>query len=186
MSPAGAAHRAERPRLVAPPPPPQPGAPAARGGIPQRPPASERPIMGPPPSRPRQVFCDWKSLLDLTNEISRAGSSFSEAFDSTQIVCVDRDSDQHAHQCRQPLSNIAGPPAQQAAPAQQQPGQAAHGGQTGQQPQLQQQPHRVRREDENSVVVRGTRYTKLECVGRGGSSKVAYRDTMCLLEICCI
>lgn len=28
------------------------------------------------------------------------------------------------------------------------------------------------REDENSVVVRGTRYTKLECVGRGGSSKV--------------
>ncbi|KAK9842292.1 hypothetical protein WJX81_004955 [Elliptochloris bilobata] len=28
------------------------------------------------------------------------------------------------------------------------------------------------REDENTVVVRGTRYTKLECVGRGGSSKV--------------
>jgi hypothetical protein len=36
------------------------------------------------------------------------------------------------------------------------------------------QAPRVRRvrEDENSVVVRGTRYTKLECVGRGGSSKV--------------
>lgn len=28
------------------------------------------------------------------------------------------------------------------------------------------------REDENSVIVRGNRYTKLECVGRGGSSKV--------------
>jgi hypothetical protein len=43
-----------------------------------------------------------------------------------------------------------------------------------QQPQAQQQPPRVRRvrEDENTVVVRGTRYTKLECVGRGGSSKV--------------
>lgn len=42
------------------------------------------------------------------------------------------------------------------------------------QPQQQQQQQRVRRvrEDENSVVVRGTRYTKLECVGRGGSSKV--------------
>lgn len=40
--------------------------------------------------------------------------------------------------------------------------------------QGQAQAPRVRRvrEDENSVVVRGTRYTKLECVGRGGSSKV--------------
>ena len=28
------------------------------------------------------------------------------------------------------------------------------------------------REDENTVMVRNTRYTKLECVGRGGSSKV--------------
>ena len=37
--------------------------------------------------------------------------------------------------------------------------------------QLQQQKRRVR-EDENSVIVRGNRYTKLECVGRGGSSKV--------------
>ena len=36
-------------------------------------------------------------------------------------------------------------------------------------------------EDENSVVVRGTRYTKLECVGRGGSSKVACTGTMCQL-----
>ena len=31
---------------------------------------------------------------------------------------------------------------------------------------------RVIREDENTVLVRRTRYTKLECVGRGGSSKV--------------
>ena len=37
--------------------------------------------------------------------------------------------------------------------------------------QLQGQQRRVR-EDENTVIVRGTRYTKLECVGRGGSSKV--------------
>lgn len=28
------------------------------------------------------------------------------------------------------------------------------------------------REDENMAMVRGTRYTKLECVGKGGSSKV--------------
>lgn len=42
-----------------------------------------------------------------------------------------------------------------------------------QQPQ-QQQPQQKRRvrEDENTVIVRGNRYTKLECVGRGGSSKV--------------
>ena len=40
-----------------------------------------------------------------------------------------------------------------------------------QQAQQQQQKRRVR-EDENSVIVRGNRYTKLECVGRGGSSKV--------------
>lgn len=42
------------------------------------------------------------------------------------------------------------------------------------QEQGQGQAPRVRRvrEDENTVVVRGTRYTKLECVGRGGSSKV--------------
>ena len=39
------------------------------------------------------------------------------------------------------------------------------------QQQQQQQKRRVR-EDENSVMVRGNRYTKLECVGRGGSSKV--------------
>ena len=39
--------------------------------------------------------------------------------------------------------------------------------------QAQQEPPRRRvREDENTVVVRNTRYTKLECVGRGGSSKV--------------
>ena len=38
---------------------------------------------------------------------------------------------------------------------------------------MQQEPPRRRvREDENTVVVRNTRYTKLECVGRGGSSKV--------------
>ena len=42
-----------------------------------------------------------------------------------------------------------------------------------QQAQLQQQQQKRRvREDENSVIVRGNRYTKLECVGRGGSSKV--------------
>ena len=94
--------------------------------------------------------------------------------------------------CRQPLSSISGPPAQQSkAPKQaarvqqgardqpqqhasqqavqpQHPPQQHHGSQ-----QQGQQQHRVRREDENSVVVRGTRYTKLECVGRGGSSKVA-------------
>ena len=40
-----------------------------------------------------------------------------------------------------------------------------------QQQQPQQQKRRVR-EDENTVIVRGNRYTKLECVGRGGSSKV--------------
>jgi hypothetical protein len=28
------------------------------------------------------------------------------------------------------------------------------------------------REDAQTVYVQGTRYTKLECVGRGGSSKV--------------
>ena len=39
------------------------------------------------------------------------------------------------------------------------------------QQQQQQQKRRVR-EDENNVIVRGNRYTKLECVGRGGSSKV--------------
>lgn len=33
-------------------------------------------------------------------------------------------------------------------------------------------PPQKPREDENSVCVRGTRYAKLECVGRGGSSKV--------------
>ena len=66
--------------------------------------------------------------------------------------------------CRQPLANISGPSAQQSAPARQQPQQHAHS--------QQQQQQRARREDENSVVVRGTRYTKLECVGRGGSSKV--------------
>ncbi len=101
--------------------------------------------------------------------------------------------------CRQPLSNISGPPVPQSAA----PLQAAHAQQSSQrstQPQQQQHQHqqhatqqpaqqpqqqqkqqhgaqgqqqqRVRREDENSVVVRGTRYTKLECVGRGGSSKV--------------
>lgn len=52
-----------------------------------------------------------------------------------------------------------------------QPRQQQQQEQHGAQPQGQQQ-HRVRREDENSVVVRGSRYTKLECVGRGGSSKV--------------
>ena len=95
--------------------------------------------------------------------------------------------------CRQPLSSISVPPAQQSA-APQQGGHLQHSAQP--QPQQQhasqqtvqpqhppqqhhgaqqqgQQQHRVRREDENSVVVRGTRYTKLECVGRGGSSKVA-------------
>ena len=41
-----------------------------------------------------------------------------------------------------------------------------------QQAQQQQQQKRRVREDENSVIVRGNRYTKLECVGRGGSSKV--------------
>ena len=116
-------------------------------------------------------------LILLVRLAELGALSLSKAFDITQDGCVDWGSDQHARQCRQPLTNISGPPAQQAAPAQQQ---------TGQQPQPQQQPHRVRREDENSVVVRGTCYTKLECVGRGGSSKVAYRDTMCLLENCCI
>ena len=41
-----------------------------------------------------------------------------------------------------------------------------------QQQQPQQQQKRRVREDENTVIVRGNRYTKLECVGRGGSSKV--------------
>ena len=46
--------------------------------------------------------------------------------------------------------------------------------------QVQGQAPRARRvrEDENSVVVRGTRYTKLECVGRGGSSKVYKVSTL--------
>lgn len=87
-----------------------------------------------------------------------------------------------AAHCRQPLSSLSGPPAQQSAAPQQQhqphpqPPQAPHAQQhAAQQPpaqQQQQQQHRVRREDENSVVVCSTRYTKLECVGRGGSSKV--------------
>ena len=98
--------------------------------------------------------------------------------------------------CRQPLSNISGPPVPQSAafpqavhvqPSPQQNAQPhqqqqQHASQQPSQPSQQQQKqqhgaqgqqqHRVRREDENSVVVRGTRYTKLECVGRGGSSKV--------------
>ena len=53
--------------------------------------------------------------------------------------------------------------------------QHAHG-------QQQQQQQRGRREDENSVVVRGTRYTKLECVGRGGSSKVGFFTVLIMLS----
>lgn len=33
-------------------------------------------------------------------------------------------------------------------------------------------PTAIAREDENHVVVRGIKYTKLELVGKGGSSKV--------------
>lgn len=62
---------------------------------------------------------------------------------------------------------------------QQQLQQQPHQQLSHQQQQLQQQSHqqsqpqkRRVREDENSVIVRGNRYTKLECVGRGGSSKV--------------
>ena len=32
------------------------------------------------------------------------------------------------------------------------------------------------------MVVRGTRYTKLECVGRGGSSKVGFSTVLMILS----
>ena len=66
--------------------------------------------------------------------------------------------------CRQPLANLADVQSHKPqAPA------AAHA-QEGK-PHAAPRQRRVR-EDENMVMVRGTRYTKLECVGRGGSSKV--------------
>lgn len=56
-------------------------------------------------------------------------------------------------------------------------GRPAHVARSTDQPQQQQVQHQQQqkrrvREDENTVIVRGNRYTKLECVGRGGSSKV--------------
>ncbi|BDA45731.1 probable dual specificity protein kinase Ttk at C-terminar half [Coccomyxa sp. Obi] len=124
------AAKSERPRLVPPPPPPTFAArPQAPPALPEAGPggaehaAAARPVMGPPPSRPRQPL-----------------SSISAP-----------------QQQQQPAAQPAGP-APSAAPGPSQQGQAPRA-------------RRVR-EDENSVVVRGTRYTKLECVGRGGSSKV--------------
>jgi hypothetical protein len=38
------------------------------------------------------------------------------------------------------------------------------------------QPRRRVIEDENTIVVKGITYTKLECVGRGGSSKVGREE----------
>ena len=43
--------------------------------------------------------------------------------------------------------------------------------------------HRRVREDENMVLVRSTRYTKLECVGRGGSSKVFKVLAQCCVKL---
>lgn len=42
--------------------------------------------------------------------------------------------------------------------------------------QAQQQQRRRVIEDENTIVVKGISYTKLECVGRGGSSKVGWAE----------
>jgi len=81
---------------------------------------------------------------------------------------------------RPPLASLAGePPAAPDGAAAAQPGAGALGAPAAPPPgapaaaaaPAPPRPRRVR-EDENTVVVRGTRYTKLECVGRGGSSKV--------------
>ena len=72
--------------------------------------------------------------------------------------------------CRQPLANLA--EVQSHKPQ----AQAAANAQEGK-PHAVPRQRRVR-EDENMVMVRGTRYTKLECVGRGGSSKV-YKVSSC-------
>ena len=66
--------------------------------------------------------------------------------------------------CRQPLANLADVQSHKPQPP------AAANAQEGK-PHAVPRQRRVR-EDENMVMVRGTRYTKLECVGRGGSSKV--------------
>ncbi|KAK9828905.1 hypothetical protein WJX72_002702 [[Myrmecia] bisecta] len=74
-----------------------------------------------------------------------------------------------ANRPRQPLAPVLQP----AAPQMQAPPPQPMSAQIQQhQAQVQQQRQRRVREDENTVMVRATRYTKLECVGRGGSSKV--------------
>ena len=78
--------------------------------------------------------------------------------------------------CRPPLASLAGePPAAPGSAAAAPPGPGAPAapppGEPAAAAPAPPRPRRVR-EDENTVVVRGTRYTKLECVGRGGSSKV--------------
>ncbi len=84
------------------------------------------------------------------------------------------------HVRRPPLASLAGePPAAPDGATAAQPGAGAPGAPAAPPPgapaaaasPAPPRPRRVR-EDENTVVVRGTRYTKLECVGRGGSSKV--------------
>ncbi len=71
-------------------------------------------------------------------------------------------------------------PQQQRQQQQEQQAQPAHAAaamarqqQQGQQQQQQQLPPQLKpREDAQTVYIRNVRYTKLECVGRGGSSKV--------------
>jgi len=85
-------------------------------------------------------------------------------------------SDQHAplerRQDAGPSVDLASQQQHQPQPHQQHHQQQQQHGRQQHEAQQQEPPRRRVREDENTVVVRNTRYTKLECVGRGGSSKV--------------
>ncbi|KAL0032168.1 hypothetical protein WJX77_008646 [Trebouxia sp. C0004] len=114
--------------------------------------AQGRVVMGPPPTKTRQPLAPLQQHQQLSH-------------------CEERPPLQQQQSSSQAAQSMAEP--QLAQTRQSAEGRPAHVARSTDQPQQQQQQQRRRvREDENTVIVRGNRYTKLECVGRGGSSKV--------------
>ncbi|KAK2075783.1 hypothetical protein QBZ16_001524 [Prototheca wickerhamii] len=83
-----------------------------------------------------------------------------------------RESQSDAPARRDATASPAVPASHHHSAARAQPHAAAAGGPSSSRSQAAQPAQRRVVEDENSVMVKGITYTKLECVGRGGSSKV--------------
>ena len=94
------------------------------------------------------------------------------AGNAARTVPAPRQQDQQREQQRKRQQQQQQQLALHAAEQEQQRQQQQQLAQQQQQQQASQQQRRRVREDENTVMVRNSRYTKLECVGRGGSSKV--------------